>query len=66
MAGWNCEVRKEVYFLILEYIKQMVWRALEEGLNIMIGGDRNSHIWEVGYQNGRMTKESMNKLGYRS
>ena len=30
-----------------EYIKVMVWRALEDGLGIMIGGDMNALMWEV-------------------
>ena len=41
----NCEgVRKEENTLKLEYIKAVVWRALDDGLGIMIGGDMNAHI----------------------
>ena len=32
----------------LEYIKAVVWRALDDGLGIMIRGDMNAHIWELG------------------
>ena len=36
----NCEgVRKEENILNLEYIKEVVWRAMKDGLRIMIGGD---------------------------
>ena len=59
----NCEgVRKEENILKLEYIKAAVWRALENGLGIMIGGDMNAHIWELdGCENvnGRGMKENM-------
>ena len=58
----NCEgVRKEENILQLEYIKPVVWRALDDGLGIMIIGDMNSHIWELdGYENenGRRMKET--------
>ena len=44
----NCEgVRKEENILKLDYIKGVVWRALDDGLAIMIGGDMNAHIWEL-------------------
>ena len=34
----NCEgVRKEENILKLEYIKGVVWKALDDGLRIMIG-----------------------------
>ena len=39
----NCE---EI-ILKFEYIKGVVWRALDNGLGIMIGGDMNAHIWEL-------------------
>ena len=52
----NCEgVRKEENILKLEYIKAVVWRALDDGLGIMIGGDMNAHIWELdGCENEKM------------
>ena len=63
----NCEgVRKEENILKLEYIKVVVWRALDDGLGIMIGGDINAHIWELDgceNENGRRMKENMNEIG---
>ena len=63
----NCEgVRKEENILKLEYIKAVVWRALDDGLGIMIGGDMNAHIWELDgceNENGRRMKENMNEIG---
>ena len=44
----------------------MVWRALDDGLGIMIGGDMNAHIWELDgceNENGRRMKEIMNAMG---
>ena len=41
----NCVgVREEENILKLEYIKGVVWRALDDGLGIMIGGDMNVHL----------------------
>ena len=63
----NCEgVRKEENILKLEYIKEVVWRALDDGLGIMIGGDMNAHIWELDgceNENGRRMQESINEMG---
>ena len=63
----NCEgVRKDENILKLEYIKGVVWRAMEDGFGIMIGGDMNSHIWELDgceHENGRRMKESINEIG---
>ena len=63
----NCEgVRKEENILKFEYIKVVVWRALDDGLGIMIGGDINVHIWELDgceNENGRRMKENMNEIG---
>ena len=63
----NCEgVRKEENILKLEYIKAVVWRAQDDGLGIMIGGDMNAHIWELdgcATENGRRMKENMNEIG---
>ena len=63
----NCEgVRKEENILKLEYIKGVVWRALEDGLGIIIGGDMNAHIWELDgceNENGRRMKENKNEMG---
>ena len=63
----NCEgVRKEENILKLEYIKAVVWRALDDGLGIMIGGDMNGHIWELDgceNDNGQRMKENMNEIG---
>ena len=58
----NCEgVRKEENILMLEYIKGVVWIALNDGL-----GDMNAHIWELDgceNENGRRMKENMNEIG---
>ena len=35
------EVRK------MRYVKEVISKAKEDGLNIMIGGDMNAHIWEL-------------------
>ena len=32
---------------LLSTSKEVVWRALDDGLGIMIGGDMNAHIWEL-------------------
>ena len=40
-------VSKEENILKLEYIKAVVLRALDDGLDVMIGGDMNAHIWEL-------------------
>ena len=63
----NCEgVREEENILKFEYIKEVVWRALEDGSSIMIGGDMDVHIWELDgceNENSRRMKENMNELG---
>ena len=62
----NCEgVRKEENILKLENIKVVVWRALDDGLCIMIGGNMNAHIWELDgceNNNGWGMKENMNEI----
>ena len=63
----NCEaVRKEENILMLEYIKGVVWRALDDDLSSMIGSDMNAHIGELGgceNENGQRMKENMNEIG---
>ena len=63
----NCVVvRKQENIFKLEYIKGVVWRALDDGLGIMIGGDMNAHIWELdGYEskNGWRMKKNLNEIG---
>ena len=63
----NCEgVRKEENILKLEYIKGVVWRAVDDGLGIMIGGDTNAQIWELDCcenVKGQSMKENMNEIG---
>ena len=63
----NCEgICKEENILKLEYIKGVVWRALGDGLGIMIGGDMNVHIWKLDgceNENGCRMKESINEMG---
>ena len=44
----------------------MVWRALGDGMGIMIGGDTDAHIWEFDgceNENSRRMKESINEMG---
>ena len=57
----NCEkIHKEEKILKLEYIKGVVWKALDDGLGIMIGGDMHAHIWKLDgceNENGRRMKE---------
>ena len=51
---------------MLEYIKGVVWRALDDGLGIMIRGDMNINIWELDdfeNENGRRMNENMNEIG---
>ena len=63
----NCEgIHKEENILKLEYIKGVVWRALDDGVGIMIGGDMNAHIWELNgcaNEKGWGMKENMNEIG---
>ena len=43
----------------------MVWRALEDGFGIIIGGDMNANIWELDgcdNKNGQRMKENINSL----
>ena len=62
----NCEgVRKEENVLKFEYIKGVVWRALGDGMGIMIGGDTDAHIWEFDgceNENSWRMKESINEI----
>ena len=44
----------------------MVWRALDDGLGIMIGGEINAHLWELDdceNENSRRMKENINEIG---
>ena len=55
------EYVKKENILTLEYIKAVFWRALDDGLDNMIGGDVNAHIWELDgceNENGRRMKET--------
>ena len=45
----NCEgIRAEEHVLKMRCVKEVISKAKEDGLNIMIGGDMNAHIiWEL-------------------
>ena len=52
----NCEgIRGEENVLKMRCVKEVISKAKEDGLNIMIVGDMNAHIWELdkcGNKNG--------------
>ena len=46
-------------------VKEVICRAKEDALNIMIGGDMNAHIWELDkYENnnGKLLKSVMDEI----
>ena len=44
----NCEcIRGEENVLKMRCVKEVISKAKEDGLNIMIGGVMNAHIWEL-------------------
>ena len=45
-------------------VKEVVRKAKDEGLKIMIGGDMNAHIWELDKcenKNGKLLKNMVNE-----
>ena len=46
-------------------VKEVISKAKEDGLNIMIGGDMNAHIWELDKcenKNGILLKSTMDDI----
>ena len=62
----NCEgIRGEVNVLKMRCVKEVISKAKEDGLNIMIGGDMNAHIWELDIcenKNGKLLKSVMDEI----
>ena len=48
ICAMNCEgLGGEENVLKMRCVKEVISKAKEDGLNIMIGRDMNSHIWEL-------------------
>ena len=62
----NCEgIRGEENVLKMRCVKEVISKAKEDGLNIMIGGDMNAHIWELDKcenKNGKLRKSVMDEI----
>ena len=62
----NCEgIRGEENILKMRCVKDVISKAKEDGLNIMIGGDMNAHIWELDKcenKNGKLLKSVMDDI----
>ena len=62
----NCEgIRGEENVLKIRCVKEVISKAKEDGLNIMIGGDMNTHIWELDKcenKNGKLLKSVMDEI----
>ena len=62
----NCEgIRGEEIVLKMRCVKEVISKAKEDGLNIMIGGDMNAHIWELNKcenKNGKLLKSVMDEI----
>ena len=62
----NCEgIRGEKNVLSTRCVKEVIRKAKEDGLNIMIGGDMNAHIWELDKcenKNGKLLKSVMDGI----
>ena len=62
----NCEcIRGEENVLKMRCVKEVISKAKEDGLNIMIGGDMNAHIWELDKcenKNGKLLKSVMDDI----
>ena len=46
-------------------VKEVINKAKEDGLNIMIGGDKNAHIWELDKcenMNGKLLNSVMEEI----
>ena len=61
----NCEgVRGDENVVKMLSVKEVVRKAKDEGLKIMIGGDMNAHIWELDKcenKNGKLLKNMVNE-----
>ena len=62
----NCEgIRGEENVLKMRCVKEVISKAKEDGLNIMIDGDMNAHIWELDKcenKNGKPLKSVMDEI----
>ena len=62
----KCEdIRTEENVLKIWCVKDVVSKAKEDGLNIMIGGDMKAHIWELDKcenKNGKLLKSVMDEI----
>ena len=62
----NCEgIRGEENVMKMRCVKDVISKAKEDGLNIMIGGDMNAHIWELNKcenKNGKLLKSVMDEI----
>ena len=62
----NCEgIRGEENVLKMRCVKEVISKEKEDGLNIMIGGDMNGHIWELDKcekKNGNLLKSVMDEI----
>ena len=62
----NCEdIKGEENVLKMRCAKEVISKAKEDGLNIMIGGDMNAHIWELDKcenKNGKLLKSVMDEI----
>ena len=62
----NCEgVRGDENVFKMLRVKDVVRKAKDEGLKIMIGGDMNAHIWELDKcenKNGKLLKNMVNEM----
>ena len=61
----NCEGIREENVLKMRCVKEVISKAKEDGLNIMICGDMNAHIWELDKcenKNGKLLKSVMDEI----
>ena len=64
----NCEgVRRDENVLKMLRVKDVVRKAKDQGLKIMIGGDMNAHIWKLDKyenKNGKLLKNMVNEMNW--
>ena len=62
----NCEgIRGEENVFKIRCVKEVISKAKEDELNIMIGGDMNAHIWELDKcenKNGKLLRSVMDEI----
>ena len=65
----KCEgIRGEENVFKMRCVKEVISNAKEDGLNIMIRGDMNTHIWELDKcenKNGKLLKSVMDEINLR-